>query len=208
MLAGGTAPMSRQVRIEPDEFELGAEILSGDQDEWEVPGEPVPPPEDHHNADRLVRRLAATRQAHADADERYNKLIGELDAWHDDVTSGLANQEEYLVGVLKGWLVATGLTSVRLPHGRVKSSKGRASFKIEDEDVFMAWAKANGRDDLVVIPDATPAAVKVITAIAHKSAADFGDALGANVAPVVTTDGEVIPGVRWVTNGRSYGIET
>lgn len=188
-----------------DEFDHGADILAGLIEPDHTP-EPVAAPRDAHEADRLLRRIARLDAERAEAHSRYEQLRHELDAWHGDVVGGIDRQLEYLEGVVCDWARANGLTKqAKLPHGTVKTTKGRVSLVVTNREAAVAWARNTGRDGLIrqAAPDIDRQALAKIVATEALSG-EGADEMPAVVGDIA--DGEVVPGVIMTTAGRTWKV--
>lgn len=167
------------------------------------PTDPVEAPEDSHAADMLLRRIGRLRAERDEVAELYAAERARLDAWLADRTDGLDAYIARIERTLIAWLQANGRTSVTLPHGKVGSRKGGKSLVIDDPDLLLAWCDQNLPDAI----DRTPRLVgkaDLRKLLPDPPAGEFGESEATE--PIVTADGEVIPGVAWATGGRSYGV--
>ena len=80
--------------------------------------------------------------------------------------------------------------SRKLPHGSIAARRGTTKVVLEDVTSFVAWARANGRLDLLTTPEPAPAKA----AIAKLPVVDGS----------VVVDGEKLPGVRIEDPGVRY----
>lgn len=142
---------------------------------------------DLDRADRTLRRLAHMDAELADVDALYRLRRDELDAWRDAARARDLRVRVFLEARLEQFHRARLAADPRaktlhLPSGESTSRKGQASWRYTDETAFVAWAQANGRNDLLretVTPDR--GAVK--------------KAFTAKDGMAVTADGEVVPGL-------------
>ena len=189
--------------VDYDPFEYGADILAADEPP-DHSHEPVPAPEDAEQADWMLRRIAKLRAERDEISALYQAQVEQLNAWLHDVTDGLDAHIAALDTALAGWLQAVGKTSVKLPHGKVASRKGSKSLQIVDGVALSEWIEANHPDMIVV--ERRVAGKTQLKSLFVDPPDGFGE--HADQAPVVTGDGEIVPGVEWSTDGRSYGAVT
>lgn len=192
------------MKLTDDEYDIGAQVLEEGPTEWEMPD--LPPLEDEAGADRLLRARARVAAELARVDARYDELVAQLDAWHRDLAAGLAAQVNHIDATLADWFRAQDgrHKPIKLPHGTIASRKGSMRMVETDAAAFRAWAAENLADALM---PQEPKIVKAVVRDAAKIDPKFGELYGADDAVVITADGEVVPGVRWETDGRTIGVK-
>lgn len=150
---------------------------------------------------RYLAEIAETER-HAAAD------IAETEQWLADRTHGARQQVDNIDAALTDWFAERlaenpdGPRSLTFPAGRVGSRAGGLKLVVEDEDAALAWSRDN-RPELVVQPD--PPAPRPDKAALKKLALSKPDEPGDH--PVVVEGGEVVPGVRFVRDPRSFYVE-
>ena len=137
---------------------------------------------------RLALYLAGERDK---AQQSSSFLAGLLRRWHED---RLAEQGIDVRTVTHDeWAKARGKTE-RLLDGESVARRTQPEWDI-DAPTLVAWAEANGREDLIRRPDPEPKRREVKAAFEPVGLTPDG-----GTVPVTTPDGEVVPGV-WVTDG-------
>jgi len=201
------APSQRELEEELDVYVEG-EAWPAEDDA----GEPIPPGT-QEEASRILRRVhryqrdIANVHAVADAD------VSRINAWRGDRVAGLERQiawarralESFTRSALRG---KTRGKVINLPDGKLKLTAPQWRVDVTDEQAFMAWALGPVLDeegkprfsDAVPHPDLVRVHVEPSRS-ALRSLAAKGEVLDADaglVADVVTEDGEMVPGVRFV----------
>lgn len=177
------------------------EFMMGDEPDFDAPPEP---PQDAERADMQLRRLAKVRAEMAQIGEHARAQIARIDEWHARRVEVLANRERWLVEGLEMWHRAVladdpSRKSISLPCGTLKSRVQQPVWEFDDE-VFIAWAVEHA-PSLVRIPEPKP---QVDKAAAKKEL--IADAAGLDL--VVTSDGEMVPGVTVTVRPPSFSVAT
>lgn len=177
------------------------EYLAGDEPPYD---EPVAPPQDAAETERRLRRLAKVRADMAEVNATAQRQIDQAQDWRDERLMVLANKERWLVEGLEMWHRAVladdpSRKTISLPCGTLKARQQQPVWEF-DEEAFIAWASEHA-PGLVRIPEPKPAVDKT----AAKKAL-IPDATGLDL--VVTTDGEVVPGVTVTPRPPAFTVDT
>lgn len=178
-----------------------AEYLAGDEPDFTAEPEA---PQDADEIDRRLRRLAKVRAQMAQDKADAQRVKDKADAWLFHRTSINLAQEAWLVEGLEMWHRAVladdpSRKTISLPCGTLKARAQQPVWEF-DEEAFIAWAQEHA-PELVRVPEPKPAVDKT----AAKKAL-IPDATGLDL--VVTTDGEVVPGVTVTPRLPAFTVDT
>jgi len=157
--------------------------------------------EDMAGAARVARRLSGLARDRADVEATAAAEIGRIRSWAEDRTFGIDKQSAWLGRALRAYMEQTGSLTASLPSGVGRLRPPRARIEFTDEDEFVAWCEQNDRDDLLAKRPSK-------SAVADAEDLDFREGEGDEMTSrfvVVTTDGEVVPGVQR-TIGRVHSF--
>jgi phage host-nuclease inhibitor protein Gam len=180
--------------LAPDEYELGEDVAAF--------ADRYPPPDDISAVDRTMRLLANMRADLAEVDARAESMRLDIDRWHDETAGPLRTRIEWLEDTLEDWARATGATKqVTTPHGVIRTRKGTPKLAVDDLEAAAAWLLDSGYREAVKL---TPRLTEAKAAL--KAAEPLDPEAGGECAAVAPDTGEVVPGVRWVSEGRTYTV--
>lgn len=154
---------------------------------------------DNGQADWAMRKLARTVTSQHEVDELAARQAEPIERWRRNEQARLDRErlfwEALLVEYHRG-LVETDpkATSVRLPHGVLRSRQGQPQWQFTDDE-FITWANTRGLDALVRVKFEVDKA----NAKEALNVADDGS--------VTTTDGEIAAGVSVAPAVRNFKVE-
>jgi phage host-nuclease inhibitor protein Gam len=178
-----------------------------DEDEYaEVMAPPIVG--DLTQAERWLRQLTRMRrdieayEAHATEQHR------RIDAWRvrrvGIIEREVAYVEEGLQAFMRAYAGRTRTKTLALIHGVMRLRTPRKSLAVSTPAEVVSWLRENGHDDFVVMTPSKSALSKL--GVGPWAIEDDES----ESASVVSPEGEVLPGVRWVKPGRdsfSYQLE-
>lgn len=174
-------------------------MLGGDEPAWET--EPAAPAgADAANA--MLVRLAAVKAEIADTEALFAEQFDRLQLRLEETRTGQMNRLAWLETSLKLYHAARlredpKATTIRLPHGILKSRAADDAWDYDDEKAFIVWAKQHLLDG-VRYPEPKP---QVSKPDVKKKLADWARRPDGRV---VDADGNVVPGLR-VSKGGFFG---
>lgn len=178
----------------PDDYELGDDVAAF--------ADRYPPPDTAHDVDRMMRLLAALTADRAVIDERAAAMHLDIDQWHQDAVGPLATRIEWIHECLAEWMRATDTTKqVTTPHGIIRTRRGTPRLVVDDVEAAAAWLLDSGYRDAVKV---TPRLTEAKQAL--EAAEQLDPERGGECVAVSGATGEVVPGVRWVSPGRTYSV--
>ena len=142
--------------------------------------------EDDGAAAWAMRKLRTIRSKQAENAQLYADELARLNLWLDEVNKPLDNDANYFESLLNDYAIRCrdnsddGRKSLNLPTGKVTTRLGGPRWEVDSEP-FLAWAKTNQPDLIRIKEEPNIQALKEFT-------------VKDDVA--ITSDGEVIPGVR------------
>lgn len=162
------------------------------------------PPRDAEDANRKLRRIAALHARIAEHDAFHQAETRRLDEWLDRVETPLRRQIRWLAEGLEMWHRAVladdpSRKTISLPCGTLKARAQQPVWEFDDE-VFIPWAEVHA-PSLVRVPEPKPTVDK---AAAKKEL--IADATGLDL--VVTSDGEMVPGVTVTVRPPAFSVTT
>lgn len=146
--------------------------------------------------------LRKMREAQAEVDRVNANAAHEHDAitaWADAAKTGPDHTLAFFRGRLIGYRLHLEdenpdlARTYKLPGGRLIRRKAPDRVEVADEDALVGWALENDRDAVTFKPKVTPF-----------KGADYGYSDDGRV--VYLSDGEVVPGVRWVEGDDRYSV--
>lgn len=157
-------------------------------------------------ADYAARRaylLAGVRQQEA----VFNRQIEKLEKQRDEATESARNEieriEERLQAFLRRIHASSGITRLELPNAKlVLNPQGKGVSKVVDAEALLAWAEEH-------FPKAVkPPALPTVDLEKLRGRYDTPDNAEPGPAiPLITDDGEVIPGIVVEIKQRTFKIE-
>lgn len=147
-----------------------------------------------------MRKLRAIRSKQAENSRIAQDEIDRVQMWLKEVNAPLDRDASYFEGILRDYAIRCresmddGRKSLNLPTGKVATRVGSDKFEI-DATAFLPWAKQNAPQLIRVKEEPNLSALKEFAV----PPSDAPSATSDGVA--ITSDGEVIPGVR-VTPGE------
>ena len=177
------------------------EYLAGPDPDYDVDPEP---PQDADEANTRLRRLARIRADIAQVEETAARQIEQVNAWAERRYEVLHNRARWEQDGLEMWHRAVladdpSRKTISLPCGTLKSRVQQPVWEFDDDE-FIAWAVEHA-PDLVRIPEPKP---QVDRNAAKKTL--IADATGLDM--VVTSDGELVPGVTVTVRPPSFTVVT
>ena len=142
--------------------------------------------EDDGAAAWAMRKLRTIRRKQAENAQLYVDERARLDVWLNEVNNPLDTDASYFESLLNDYAIRCrensddGRKSLNLPTGKVTTRLGGPKWEVDSEP-FLVWAKANHPDLVRIKEEPNIQALKEFT-------------VKDDVA--ITSDGEVIPGVR------------
>lgn len=153
---------------------------------------------DDATATWAMRKLSAVQQKVDEAKAIYASEVARLDQWLADVTSDYQRSVDYFTALLTEYAIherdAHDRKTVKLPHGEVKSRASAAKVVVDDLDLFVKWAEANGVAQVV----------RVKKEAAASEFASVFDIAGDKV--LVSETGEVVEGVSVKPASVSFSV--
>jgi hypothetical protein len=147
-------PDDELIEADLDEY-LAIEVPVEHPDPEDPDHEVVLPAEDADMADRLLYKRRRLRAEAIKIMELATRRREDITRWERDRTGGIEREEERIGTSLeafhRAWLRANPRTkTLKLPNGALALRKpGRGKILVTDEQAFIAWCKANGREDLL-----------------------------------------------------------
>lgn len=143
-------------------------------------------------ANRVVWRHGRLSAQLAEAEALYQAELARLNEWIEGERHRVGRQVKFLEALAETYhrrLLANDRTrkTVRLPAGDLKAQKARDHWAI-DPTVFVAWAEANDREDLLRRPAPQPAKDVIKKRLIPANATN-------GESQALTVDGELVPGV-------------
>ena len=175
---------------------------------------------DDRQATWALRKYAAYLAKVAEVDRLRSVELDKLDQWAEAAKASPARQAQFMFVKLVQYLrdrqaADPKLRRVLLPSGIVKATKS-TKLVVDDADVLLEWAEAQGIEDYVKRPpaEARPGEIKKALnpeAVEQVYDADGDPVTAPNGEPLtrrvpVTRDGDLVPGVRVVV-ADNYTIE-
>lgn len=116
--------------------------------------ETVAPAADADMANRLLYKVRRLDEEAAAIDALYDAEVARLDAWKADRLHGVqydrARAVRSLDGFMRAWHAANPRTkTANLPNGKLTLRPVPGKVEVTDGPAFVAWAKANHREDLI-----------------------------------------------------------
>jgi phage host-nuclease inhibitor protein Gam len=109
---------------------------------------------------RLIRRRQREMTALHESEARtLREELGIIEQWLADTNRPLDQEAAYLEGILGQYALRVRnewedhTKSVTLPWGRISTTASQATFVITDKDAVVAWAEAQGYDDVVKVEE-------------------------------------------------------
>lgn len=162
------------------------------------------------NADEAADYLARRAYLKAGVEHQeatFNRQIEKLEKGREEATASakaeIGRIEERLEQFLRRIHAGSGITSLELPHGKLKlNPQGKGTAQVVDPEALLTWVEANFPK--AVNPPALPTVNidKLRGRFSTPDNAEPGPAI-----PLLADDGEVIPGVRVEIKQRTWKIE-
>lgn len=156
-------------------------------------GEPVPVP-DADAANRLLRRLNRLDDNQHMVESTVQFELERIRTFQDNRMGQIARERAWLERCLEGFarqhFAATHEKSVRLPNGTLKLAKPSKRLVVDDEQSAIKWAEEN-------CPDAVKTSLLKSKLPGQPTGGTTQETEDGEVtaAPIVTEDGEVVPGI-------------
>lgn len=162
-------------------------------------GDSNEPPRDAVQADAMLRRLAKLEAEARGINRQADDQVLLVEQWRAIELDRIEEQAVDIRSHLAQYTAALRRLEPkrgtwRLPHGTLKSSAAQPVYTYEDEAAFLAWALVNA-PEVVRQPDPKPVPPAPEKNAVKKAFLLPADAKPGDRVPLVTADGEVVPGV-------------
>lgn len=172
------------------------ELAAGVEGPWRVDGD--------RTAAWALRRIAEHQAEIGRVIVAAAADISAVKAWEADATRAPRRSIEFFEAALIDYRHRMEAenpklpSTYKLPGGNLTRRAGRVRFTVVDEDALLAWAEQNAPDVIARRALVSPLKSDDYTVVID----DDGEPAG----PVVTADGEVVPGVRVHVPRDTYGV--
>lgn len=155
-------------------------------------------PTDDVAAEKVMRRLVVALRRKQQIQEQYEELVDPIIRWREEALKPWDRRTAWLSDHLRLYAVKRRARlgekdpqakTLRLPSGSVPTRRKERTVDVDNAEVFVAWAKAGGRLDLIRKP---PPSADAPAKVEIKKAAMIVEKDG-DLVPVI--DGEIVPGL-------------